>query len=124
MGEVRATATCSTRPHPVHKQEIGKNAVYCSLHPVHFTQFRIAAQGVDPPTVGESSHLSWLHQDNGPMSVQRPIFQVSVDFVKLTGNTNCHFLLALMCPSAPLLVPFALQGTCTFMCFYVLIDEA
>lgn len=122
-GEVRATATCSTRPHPVHKQEIGKNAVYCSLHPVHFAQFRIAAQGVDPPTVGESSHLSWLHQDNGPMYVQRPVFPVSIDFVKLTGNTNCHFL-PCSYPSAPSLVPFALRGTCTFMCFYVLIDEA
>lgn len=122
MGEVKATGTCNTRSHPAHKQEIGISAVYCALHPVHFAWFRIAAQGMHPPTVGESSHLSWLHQ--GPMSVQRPIFQVSVDFVKLTGNTSCHFLHALICPSAPLLVPLALRGTWTFMHFYVLIDEA
>lgn len=108
MGEVKATGTCSTRPHSIHKQEIGMNAIYCSIHSVHFAQLRIAVQGRDPPTVGESSHLSWLHQDNGPMYVQRPIFQVSVDFVKLTVNTNCRFLHALICPSAPLLVPFAL----------------
>lgn len=114
MGEVKATGTCSTRPHPIHKQEIGMNAVCCSLHPVHFAQFRIAAQGRDPPTVGESSHLSWLHQDNGPMHAQRPIFEVSIDFVKLTVNTNCHFFPCSYL-SLPLLVPFALLGTYTFM---------
>lgn len=42
--------------------------------------FRIAAKGRDPLTVGESSHLSWLHQDNSPMHAQRPIFEVRIDF--------------------------------------------
>lgn len=61
-----AAVAWSSWLHSYSSLEAKSNRYLCLAHCLLFMQSRILAQGLAPPTVGRSSHISYPNQDNPP----------------------------------------------------------